>query len=381
MYNPPHFLPDLLITLLPNVGTHRYWQLVDNLGSAEAVMKTDPHELSVLSSQAKTLVAQYQRNSSDNPLLEQAMAIIEQVSSLDGFILSIHNESYPTLLKEIHQPPPILYGKGSITALNLPQLAIVGSRNASHSGLQNCRLFAQHLSASGFAITSGLALGIDAAAHQAAIDKNNSTVAVMATGIDNIYPKRHYPLSQKIIDTGGALLTEFRPYTPPKAGHFPKRNRIISGLTAGVLVVESGMKSGSLITARLAMEQGREVFAIPGSIHHPQSKGGHWLIKQGATLVENSQDIIDQLSGHFAYWKEKISINTDKLGTEGHTIIEPNNLSKDEAVLLQVIPYHPVSMDQIIAASGLSSDLASVGIVNLTVAGLIKHSTWGYERL
>jgi len=378
MDNTLHLLPHLLITLLPNVGNHRYWQLINALGSVENVLNTDPRELTVLSSQAKTLLARYQRNTRDNPLVELALTIIEQVSNLDGFMIGVHDQSYPPLLKEIDQPPPVLFGKGSISCLQLPQLAIVGSRHASQSGLQNARLFAQHLSKSGFVITSGLALGIDAEAHQATVDQNKPTIAVMATGIEGRYPKRNHHLAEQIVDIGGTLLTEFIPNTPPKAGHFPKRNRIISGLSGGVLVVESSIKSGSLITARLAMEQGREVFAIPGSIHHPQAKGGHWLIKPGATLVENSQDIVDQLLGQFAYWNEQVKPLTEPQNTVKNNTVE---LNKNERLILEALPYHPISMDHIIEVTGLSSDIVLATIVQLEITGLIKHSTWGYERL
>lgn len=386
MKDTSNFLAQLLITLLPNIGDQRYWQLVEHCGSAQQVLDSEPHQLPILNPQARALLANYQRNREDNPLQVAANKIIETIQLHDGFILSIDDENYPPLLKEIHQPPPILFGKGKLSTLQLPQLAIIGSRHASHAGSENTRLFARHLAGCGFTITSGLAIGIDAVAHQAAIDTNKTTIGVMATGIDTIYPKRHHTLAEKIIESNGVLLTEFRPNTPPKAGHFPKRNRIISGLSSGVLVVESSLKSGSLITARYAMEQNREVFAIPGSIHHPQSKGGHWLIKQGATLVESSQDIIDQLSGSLAYWKELTQISpmdASITNPQSHKrdLSLNHHLDNEERLILESMPYEPTNIDQLIEITQLDSSIIATSLINLELGGLIKRSTWGYERL
>ncbi len=216
----------------------------------------------------------------------------------DGIVLPHDDEHFPALLAEISEPPPLLFCRGDIAALLPPQIAIVGSRNASPAGLATARAFAADLAAAGFVITSGMALGIDAMAHEGALAAGGRTVAVLGCGADQIYPRRHARLAADI-RAQGCIVSEFLPGTPPLAPHFPLRNRIISGLSLGVLVVEAAPDSGSLITARFAAEQGREVFAIPGSIHSPLARGCHQLIREGATLIETSAQLVDALS-HFA---------------------------------------------------------------------------------
>lgn len=209
-------------------------------------------------------------------------------------ILTIKDPDYPQRLKNIHNPPPLLFAHGNIDLLNQPQMAIVGSRNPTRSGENTCLDFSEHLANMGLVITSGLAIGIDAMAHHGALKSTGKTIAVTGTGLDIVYPARHRDLAHQIARQG-LLVSEFPTGTSAKAQNFPSRNRIISGMSVGVLVVEAALKSGSLITAREASEQGREVFAIPGSIHNPLSKGCNTLIKQGAKLVDCAQDIIEEL--------------------------------------------------------------------------------------
>lgn len=211
-------------------------------------------------------------------------------------LLAWDDADYPQALLELGHAPPVLYFTGQRAVLNRPALAIVGSRNATPQGAENATAFAQALSDAGFAIVSGLAQGIDAAAHVGALRGAGSTLAVVGTGLDRVYPARHRNLAHAIAASGG-LLSEFPPGTPPLPHHFPRRNRLIAGLARGVLVVEAALSSGSLITARLAGEAGREVFAIPGSIHSPMARGCHRLIRDGAKLVETAQDILDELGG------------------------------------------------------------------------------------
>ncbi len=208
--------------------------------------------------------------------------------------LTLADDRYPAALREIAQPPSLLFVHGDADWLNLPQLAIVGSRHASPQGLDNAQAFAAELARRGLAITSGLALGIDGAAHRGALAAGGGTVAVCGTGLDRVYPARHKALAHDIA-AGGVLVSEFPTGVGPLAENFPRRNRIISGLSLGVLVVEAARESGSLITARLALEQGREVFAIPGSIHNPMARGCHALIRQGAKLVETVDDLLEEL--------------------------------------------------------------------------------------
>ena len=210
----------------------------------------------------------------------------------NNHIITCHDPAYPVLLSQLPDPPPLLYVHGSVDLLSEPQLAMVGSRNPSRSGQQTAVDFARHLASAGLVITSGLALGIDAACHQGALDVNAPTIAVMGTGLDRVYPARHRDLALRIAEQG-SLISEFPIGTSPQPGNFPQRNRIISGLCLGTLVVEAAIRSGSLISARYALEQGREVFAIPGSIHNPLARGCHYLIRQGAKLVETAEDVID----------------------------------------------------------------------------------------
>jgi DNA processing protein len=369
-------LDTLLLTLLPNIGIHRYWSLIERFGSAEAVLHTPPDTIPLFNPAACQLIREYQQHHKSCQLMQSALQILDTVDKQQGKIITIEENHYPALLKEIYHPPPLLYGKGAIDRLCLPQLAIVGSRHATHSGLQNTQLFAKHLSQHGFVITSGLALGVDGAAHQATLSTQGKTVAVMATGIDAIYPRKHQYIADKIVAEGGTLVTEFPPNTPPKADHFPRRNRIISGLSLGVIVVEAAIKSGSLITAKYALEQGREVFAIPGSIHNPQSKGCHQLIKQGATLVESSQDIVDHLGSMLEHIKLEASASHPTEPT-----IQAKDLSPDETIVMQYIGFEPTSVDQLIQTSALDSQRICSCLINLELIGCIKRSDWGYERV
>lgn len=213
-------------------------------------------------------------------------------------IIQIHRNApgYPVRLLDLYDPPNPLYIYGDISLLNLPMIAIVGSRAASPEGIKNARNFAQALSAEGYLIISGLARGIDGAAHLGALGQNLSrpTLAVCGTGLDIVYPREHLALAQAI-GGAGLLVSELAPGLGPKACHFPRRNRIIAALAIGILVIEAAERSGSLITARLGSELGREIFAIPGSIHHPLSRGCHQLLQQGAKLVQSPKDILEEL--------------------------------------------------------------------------------------
>ena len=213
---------------------------------------------------------------------------MEWLSQPGNHVVHFQDAAYPALLKQIADPPPLLFVRGDRDYLAQPQLAIVGSRNPTHTGRALAREFAAHLASFGLTITSGLASGIDGAAHQGAIEAGGTTLAVTGTGLDRVYPARHRDLAHRVAENG-ALVTEFPPGTAPLAANFPRRNRLISGLSLGTLVVEAALRSGSLITARSALEQGREVFAIPGSIHNPLARGCHALIRDGAKLVESGE--------------------------------------------------------------------------------------------
>ncbi|MFT7387830.1 MAG: DNA processing protein [Candidatus Endobugula sp.] len=382
------FFNTLIVCLLPNIGAHRYWALVEYCGSVDNILVSDPHTLPILNLHAKQLLQQYQLSPRSSELLHRANHLIDIVESARAQVVSVDCSDYPVLLRNVHIPPPLLYIRGNPHVLQLPQLAIVGSRNATHQGLLTTRLFAEHLASSGFTITSGLALGIDSAAHQAVVDINNNdafigktvgrTIGVMATGIDSVYPKQNHTIADAIIDTGGALVTEFAPGTMPKPGHFPRRNRVISGLSLGVLVVEAAIKSGSLITAKYALEQGREVYAIPGSIHSPQSKGCHRLIKQGACLVESSYDIVENLSGMIAHCAQTTAINN----YAAVELKDPRpSPSQPEQLLLDHMGFSAVTIDQLFQSTQLSNGDLSHHLLSLEINGWVKRSAWGYERV
>jgi DNA processing protein len=284
-------------------------------------------------------------------------------------ILTCRDPDYPALLREISDPPPLLYIHGNLQVLQEPQLAMVGSRNPTAAGRQTAIDFARHLSAAGLVITSGLALGIDAAGHQGALDAGAPTIAVMGTGLDRVYPARNRELAHQIAGVG-ALVSEFPPGTPPRAEHFPRRNRIISGLSIGTLVVEAAIRSGSLISARYALEQGREVFAIPGSIHNPLARGCHHLIRQGAKLVETAQDIMDELGA--------LASALDFTAT--HATLP--QLSDDYMQLLESIGFENTSIDMLVKTTHLTPAEVSSMLLQLEMNGYIAANPGGfYNRL
>ncbi len=287
---------------------------------------------------------------------------------------------YPPLLRELPDPPLVLWVIGDPDLLSLPQVAIVGSRHPTRDGLRNAHAFAAHLAAAGLIVTSGLAMGIDGAAHAGALESGR-TLAVMGTGIDRIYPARHRDLAHRIVDTGGALVSEFPPGTPPRGRHFPRRNRIISGLALGTLVVEAALRSGSLITARLAAEQGREVFAIPGSIHNPLARGCHRLIREGAKLVETGQDIVEELGallGGLAQ-PERATASAAETPTAGRS--GTAELTDEQKQLLELIGYDPISIDELVVSSGLTPEALSSMLLILELEGcVVAHPGGRYAR-
>lgn len=294
----------------------------------------------------------------------------------DHHLLSIEDEYYPRLLKETADPPLLLYVQGNKQALSQLQLAIVGSRKATHTGLNNAERFAYYLADAGLAITSGLALGVDAAGHRGALNAKGITLAVAGTGLEHIYPRSHRFLLDDILNHQGAILSEFPLSTPPQAQNFPRRNRIISGLSIGVLVVEAELKSGSLITARHALEQGREVFAIPGCIHQPRARGCHALIKQGAKLVETVTDILEELSFGFGHLQLRVDQKTDMPAKEN----KPLELTPLEQRVFEQIEYEMTPIDVIILRSGLTIGEVSSILLALELRQLIQSVQGGYIR-
>ena len=287
-------------------------------------------------------------------------------------IICLDDEAYPKLLKEIPAPPKILFVIGNPDFLHLPQIAIVGSRHPTPIGLESAYYFADTLSKAELTVTSGLALGIDGAAHRGALNANKPTIAVLGTGVDTIYPLRHRKLREQIAQNG-AIVSEYPLKTPPIRHNFPKRNRIISGLSLGTLVVEATTQSGSLITANLAAEQGREVFAIPGSIHCPTARGCHQLINIGAKLTENVEDILEELPSHLTH--------PHAAGAVLQRLNEGKIITKQSQKLLDTIDYFPTSFDTIAARSGLTKDSIYSMLLNLELKGHICSLSSGYIRV
>lgn len=270
-------------------------------------------------------------------------------------LITLGDPSYPHSLLQTADPPLLLYAQGRCELMQAQSLAVVGSRNPTPQGRENAHAFAAHFSRAGLTIVSGLALGIDGAAHAGGLEEAGSTIAVVATGLDQVYPRRHRELAHRIA-TQGLLISEYAPGTPPLAENFPIRNRIIAGLTRGTLVVEAALQSGSLITARLAVEAGRDVFAVPGSIHSPQSRGCHALIKQGAKLVDRAEDVLEELQASSAH--------------------EP---AKDDAAraksdpVLEALGYEPVTLDALVARTGWPAAELNVRLLDLELEGRVAR--------
>ena len=317
---------------LPGLGPRRWQRLWSAFGNACAALSAPANAWRALGIPADC--AEHRRTADIRQRVDSTLAWLEHPQH---HVIFSDQPEYPALLLEIPDPPPVLFAHGNILRLEQPQLAIIGSRNASVHGTDNAQRFARCLAAGGFGITSGLALGIDTAAHQGTLDANGYTVAVMGTGMQRVYPARNRALAEQIVQKGGVLLSELPLDAPPHASHFPRRNRIISGLSLGVLVVEAGVASGSLITARLALEQNREVFAIPGSIHHPGARGCHQLIRQGAQLVESADDILQALQG----WQQIA------LPHETPSVLEP--VPAPTSSLLQLLSAGSLSAEQLAA--------------------------------
>ena len=290
--SPAEIEARLRLHRLPEVGPKRFRTLIDAFGSACAALSAPASAWRSL--RLPGACADARRDADVRDGASAALAWLEHPGQR---LLAWDDPRYPALLAEIPDPPPLLFVAGSLDILERPQLGMVGSRRASRPGLDTATAFARSLAGAGFVITSGLALGIDGAAHQGALDVGGSTIGVLGTGLEKLYPQRHRALAARMIAQGSAVISEFPLDAGPNASNFPRRNRIISGLSLGVLVVEASVASGSLITARLAAEQGREVYAIPGSIHHPGARGCHQLIRDGATLVETVDHILEGLRG------------------------------------------------------------------------------------
>jgi len=287
-------------------------------------------------------------------------------------LLPATDAAYPVLLRQSPAAPALLFVSGSVAALGEPQLAMVGSRNPTAGGRSTAREFAAFFAHAGLTITSGLALGIDAACHEGALSAQGLTIAVLGAGLDNIYPREHKALAARI-QSSGAVISEFPPGVPPLRDHFPRRNRIIAGLASGTLVVEAARESGSLITARLAGDAGREVFAIPGSIHNPLVRGCHQLIRQGAKLVERAEDVLGEL---------KISLRHQLLAAPNPGSKNNPSLDKEYKILLDALAFEPASVDSLIERTGMNSESIASMLLILELDGHVApHPGGRYSRM
>ena len=351
----------LSLSKIEGLGCQTFCQLLKTFGSPSEIYRKKFKELrAVVSEKIALEIGQ----GVDQTGLQDTLTWLAQANN---HLVTLADADYPKALLEIADPPPLLYAKGNLALLNKLSIAIVGSRNASVQGEKNAEAFAQGLAEHGLCIVSGLALGIDGAAHRGALKAKGDTIAVVGTGLDMVYPAQHRDLAHQIAKSG-LIISEFPLGTLSKPQNFPRRNRLISGLSLGCLVVEANLKSGSQITARLSAEQGREVFAIPGSIHSPLAKGCHQLIKQGAKLVDSLQDIVEEL-------------NLSK-AVSAPVAEENSPTNQDQQMLLDAMAYDAISIETLVQLTGLTVSRLSSMLTLLELEGRITGLAGGqYQQI
>ncbi len=362
--------PWFVLRAVPGIGDALTCRLALSFGSAGAVLQASSDELT----QAGGISPALARAVRTGPGAEDLRAIDRELAALARMavrVVTYLDPGYPARLRTIHDPPPVLCVSGSLSEADRHAVAIVGTRNATPAGRLVAERLGRGLAASGLTVVSGLARGIDAVAHRSALEAGGRTIAVLGCGIDRTYPPEHQALRKKV-EEGGAVLSELPLGAYPHAYHFPKRNRIISGLSFGVVIVEAALQSGSLITARLAAEQGREVFAVPGSVQSEQSRGTNGLIKQGAQLVETAEDILDALAPQFEPdFRARLH---ERQATLTHPVQSGRlSLERDEAALYAALPADPVHIDELIAKTGLPAAAVSGLLLSLELKGAIRQ--------
>lgn len=354
------------------IGPRTGLRLLEAFGGIDAIFAAGVDALATHLSPAQARALRAPPSAELERLIEATLRWREQPGH---HVLALGEPGYPELLANIPDPPLLLYIKGHVELLASPMLAVVGSRNASAQGRANALAFAESLSGAGLCIVSGLALGIDAAAHEGALKGSGSTVAVVGTGPDLVYPARNRVLCERI-GLDGCIVSEYPVGTPPLPGNFPKRNRIISGLAAGVLVVEAAVQSGSLITARQAAEQGRDVFAIPGSIHAALAKGCHILIREGAKLVDTAGDVLEALAlSPLARWPGHARAGAERTGEPASGM--PGVMPAGTEALLDALGHDPVEPDTLLTLPGMKPALLSSQLLALELAGLLERRPGG----
>lgn len=361
---PPELAAWLRLVQTPGVGLAAARRLLAAFGSPQDIFAVANPAAWAAVAGAEVASALAQPPCGLDRLVDATLAWLD--GGADRHVLTLGDPRYPASLLQIADPPLLLHAQGHIGLLTRPAIAIVGTRHPTAQGLDHARAFSRALSQAGYVVVSGLALGIDGAAHAGALEGPGRTIAVTGTGLDQVYPRRHQALAQRIA-AEGLVLSEYVLGTAPLPAHFPRRNRLIAGLSLGTLVVEAALQSGSLITARLAAEQGREVFAIPGSIHAPQARGCHALIRQGAKLVEQASDILEELP----------PLTMDPAGApapaETCAAGEPAPADVDEDPVLAAMGYDPVSLDALVARTGWPAAELSARLLDLELEGRVAR--------
>lgn len=361
----------LAVHAAPKIRPRNFLKLLAAFGSPQAILEASFSQLRSLGIATETCEALAE------PDWQHIYSNLNWLAEHDARLITLADSDYPQSLKNIADPPPVLFVMGDARLLRKPQIAMVGSRNPTPTGAESAYQFAASLAHAGLCVTSGMALGIDAQSHRGAISTGAPTIAVVGTGIDRTYPASHKSLARTIAGQG-AIISEFPLGLPPLAKNFPQRNRIISGLSLGVLVVEAALKSGSLITARQALDQNRDVFAIPGSIHSPQSRGCHHLLREGARLVETAQDILDELR----FDPEPFSAPNSHGSTAATSDQKLINLDQDHAKLLSCVGFEPTSVDTIVTRSGLTPEQVCSMLLLLELQNQIVSTASGqYSRV
>lgn len=353
----------LSLILAPGLGPVLCHKLINLFDTPRAILASERESLIEFG------LAEHTIDSLLTPDVAQIDKILAWLNQPEHHLITYIDDDYPELLKSIYAAPLVLFAVGQREVLDFVHFAIVGSRNPTKGGRNLAEDFAAELSRSGLTICSGLALGIDYHSHLGALKANKPTVAILGNGLNSIYPARHKKMAEQIVESG-LLISEYLPDTKPNPGNFPQRNRIISGMSTGVLVVEAAKKSGSLITANYALEQGKDVFAIPGSIHNPLARGTHSLIKQGAKLVETVDDILNELS-------PMVNIVLNKRAHTNSYQDQYENLAPDYRLLLDNMGFDAISVDKLVGLTGLTADAVSSMLLMLELQGMIESQHGG----
>ena len=356
-----------------NLSFKQGFELVQLYGHQQATL--DPQQCpqlnSILSHTQQQQLAHIRSQSLQFSLVKQ----LHWAETHRATLLLYNDVGYPDGLKSIYHPPAFLWLQGRVSLLNEPSIAMVGARKATINGMALAKYFAGSLGASGLTIVSGLALGIDGACHQGALDAQADTIAVLGSGLGQIYPAKHQPLAQRIIDGAGLLVSPWPLMAKPLGYRFPARNRIISGLSLGVLVVEAALRSGSLITAKAALEQGREVFAVPSNVHNVLGRGGHQLIRNGAILVDQPQQVLAELAPQLQCLIARYQTQDPKINEDSEDI------AQELQILLRVFGYDPVPVDILCSQLAQPYNVVAAQLVELELLGLVRLTAGGYEKV